>query len=252
MGTNCKVTDCKNKLLAKGYCSTHYKQIRKHGKILSKEDKAAINRNAQLKVNQKYPHWLHTPETRFKASLGRIKPKLECVVKGCNQLAKSKQLCPTHYMYHRKHGGKSPKFAKNIYDNEVKNCIVPECNKKHFALHLCHMHYRRWKKHGDFFLVKQKSGGREVGYNVTDKTKQDLHIKSQGIPRMSKGFKTSQYVGVSYQPKQAFKSWSATLGFNGKHIYLGSFVDELSAASAYDKKALELYGENAKTNLIHK
>jgi len=58
--------------------------------------------------------------------------------------------------------------------------------------------------------------------------------------------KTSKYVGVSL--KRSNLKWLATITKNRKGYSLGTFDSEIEAAKAYDKKALELYGENAKLN----
>ena len=58
--------------------------------------------------------------------------------------------------------------------------------------------------------------------------------------------KTSVYVGVSYS--RSSEKWVACICRYRKHYSLGSFHKEEDAARAYDKKALELYGENAKLN----
>jgi len=44
------------------------------------------------------------------------------------------------------------------------------------------------------------------------------------------------------------KVWAATITHNNKVYYLGSYHTEEDAAKAYDKKALELYGDNARRN----
>lgn len=56
----------------------------------------------------------------------------------------------------------------------------------------------------------------------------------------------SKYKGVS----QARNSprWRACIVVNKKQIHIGTFDDELDAARAYDRKAVELYGEHAFTN----
>jgi hypothetical protein len=61
----------------------------------------------------------------------------------------------------------------------------------------------------------------------------------------SKG-KSSQYKGV-YWHKKAGK-WMARIGVNRKMRFLGYFTDEVEAARAYDRAALEIYGEFACLN----
>jgi hypothetical protein len=61
----------------------------------------------------------------------------------------------------------------------------------------------------------------------------------------------SQYVGVV---KKNGTRWAARIQYRGKQIHIASFTTskyedaELLAAKAYDKKALELFGENARLN----
>ncbi len=57
---------------------------------------------------------------------------------------------------------------------------------------------------------------------------------------------TSKYFGVSL--RKSNNKWRAVLTFNNKHIHIGSFDNEIEAAQAYNKKAIELYGENANLN----
>ncbi len=52
--------------------------------------------------------------------------------------------------------------------------------------------------------------------------------------------------GVSWYKKN--HKWVAGVRINRKFIYLGAFSDKYNAAKAYDKKAVELFGEFALTN----
>jgi len=67
------------------------------------------------------------------------------------------------------------------------------------------------------------------------------------------GFKnsntSSKYIGVSYIDNKD-KLWRATVRFNRKSIIIGHFKEEIHAAIAYNKKALELYGNSAQLNII--
>jgi hypothetical protein len=57
---------------------------------------------------------------------------------------------------------------------------------------------------------------------------------------------SSRFRGVSWQ-KNARK-WAATICYRGVHYYLGLFEDEVEAARARDRKAIELHGEFAWLN----
>jgi len=58
--------------------------------------------------------------------------------------------------------------------------------------------------------------------------------------------KTSKYKGVHWNKRQ--KKWAAQIHCNNKKYYLGYFHDEIEAAKAYDKKAVELHGDFACLN----
>ncbi len=57
---------------------------------------------------------------------------------------------------------------------------------------------------------------------------------------------TSKYKGVSRQSTSG--KWVVTTRLNGKRYHIGSFIDEIEAAKAYDKKATELHGQFACLN----
>ncbi|MCG8501769.1 MAG: AP2/ERF family transcription factor [Firmicutes bacterium] len=57
---------------------------------------------------------------------------------------------------------------------------------------------------------------------------------------------TSKYTGVYYFKRTG--KWQAYINYMKKRSHLGYYDTEESAAKAYDKKALELYGKDAKLN----
>ena len=78
---------------------------------------------------------------------------------------------------------------------------------------------------------------------------EDRSVSKQGLKKSKE--KTSKYVGV--HKKDNGTRWAARIQYRGKTIYAGSFSvnqenAEEQAARAYDKKALEMYGETAKLN----
>jgi hypothetical protein len=64
--------------------------------------------------------------------------------------------------------------------------------------------------------------------------------------RKWRGKKSSQFKGVSFCKRD--KRWEAYIILGKKHIFIGRFDDEETAARAYDKKAKELFGEFANPN----
>src|ERR1035438_9760997 len=63
--------------------------------------------------------------------------------------------------------------------------------------------------------------------------------------KFSRGGKSaSKYKGVNLHSGK----WRAVITPNKKHIYLGSFASEVDAARAYDRAAVEYFGEFARTN----
>lgn len=76
-------------------------------------------------------------------------------------------------------------------------------------------------------------------------TKEKYARTSQGIPGKVES-KSSKYVGVSYIKRR--DKWTAEIRYLKQRYFLGNHESEENAARAYDKKAIELYGDNTKTN----
>jgi hypothetical protein len=94
-----------------------------------------------------------------------------------------------------------------------------------------------------------------------DNRKENLRVCTHQENQMNRGkTKTNKsgYKGVSYMKKKKnmineySKPWSASIRFNGKSIYIGTFAIKEEAARAYDKKAIELFGEFAVLNFPEK
>jgi len=84
----------------------------------------------------------------------------------------------------------------------------------------------------------------KVEYIPWDNLSKNATIGQQGIsPDIPK---TSQYVGVCWCKRP--KKWKASIGQFNEQYLLGYYINEEDAAKAYDKIAIELYGEKCKLN----
>lgn len=57
---------------------------------------------------------------------------------------------------------------------------------------------------------------------------------------------SSKYKGVNY--RKSTGKWQVQIQKKGKLYFVGSFINEVDAAKAYDKKAVELFGNFANLN----
>lgn len=74
---------------------------------------------------------------------------------------------------------------------------------------------------------------------------EDVSLKQAKKHRRITG-NTSKFRGVSLVNKTNI--YKVQTKFKGKHIYLGTFLDEIEAAKVYDKKVYELHGDKAILN----
>jgi hypothetical protein len=113
----CTLDGCGRPHKARGYCQTHYMQLKRG---------APVTPAIKVRVRNKPP---------------------ECVEDGCNEPVKAKGFCRTHYQRLLRHG-----HVKNR--NRAKpfaNCSIKVCDNHVYALGLCHPHYlktRDWRAQG--------------------------------------------------------------------------------------------------------
>ena len=69
--------------------------------------------------------------------------------------------------------------------------------------------------------------------------------------RRKAGNCSSKYKGVSFRRKATMNPWVVSIRTVGrKFVYIGVFATEVEAALAYNNKAVELFGEFARINII--
>ena len=95
--------------------------------------------------------------------------------------------------------------------------------------------------HGEFASTNVSLG------LITEEELKNVRLNKHST-RKRKNVCYSNYVGVSRQKNSNKNPWRAYITFKGKQILLGGFKTEEEAALAYDKKAKELFGNNAKVN----
>lgn len=95
-----------------------------------------------------------------------------------------------------------------------------------------------------------------IDRNGLNNQKHNLRIctRSQNLmnSKKPKEGKTSKYKGVNFIKDQRShnKPWRAEIRLNRKGIVIGTFKTEKEAALAYNKKALELFGEFSRINEV--
>jgi hypothetical protein len=90
-----------------------------------------------------------------------------------------------------------------------------------------------------------------IDHNGLNNCKNNLRICNQHQNQANSKLRidnTSGFKGVNFKKSQ--KSWQANIKCNGKKIFIGSFLTPGEASFAYEKTALELFGEFA--NINHK
>lgn len=94
---------------------------------------------------------------------------------------------------------------------------------------------------GKYTLIVILSNIFKYGYDIREK----LSRLKQGIKPTN--IKTSsRFVGVSWNKEKS--TWEARIRYKGKKFHLGCFAVEEDAAKERDRKAFEIYGEQANLN----
>lgn len=92
-----------------------------------------------------------------------------------------------------------------------------------------------------------------VNRNGLDNRKKNLRLatkSSNGANRKKQNNNTSGYKGVFLMKDGREKKYMARMRFKGKDIFIGYFYTKKDAAIAYNKKALENFGEFSYLNKI--
>lgn len=90
-----------------------------------------------------------------------------------------------------------------------------------------------------------------INHDTLDNRRENLRIcttSQNNMNRTKSANKSSTYKGVCWYYRS--NKWMARIKHNDTRYHLGYFEDEIDAARAYNKKAVELFGPFAKLNLL--
>jgi hypothetical protein len=104
-------------------------------------------------------------------------------------------------------------------------------------------------------LIMSPAKGEMVDHingNTLDNRRSNLRIVSAqtNAANMHASWGSSNYKGVYFDVR--LQKWVASIRKSGVHMHIGVFGDEDDAAIAYDRKAIEVFGEHARTNAPRK
>ena len=124
------------------------------------------------------------------------------------------------------------------WQTQFNHCGIPYATSQGVRMHRLLMGLKK----GDGKIIDHRNR------NSLDNRKSNLRIctNQQNCMNSKPRKGSSEYKGVT-RPKDS-KNWQAQMILNGKHIRLGSYVNEIDAAKAYDVAVINLYGDYAFQN----
>lgn len=115
---------------------------------------------------------------------------------------------------------------------------------------------RRKSRDGIIYMHRQildAPAGTDVDHingDKLDNRRSNLRLvtRTQNLYNMAPRSGTSRFKGVSWHAQR--NKWAVYIQVDRKSIYLGLFTDEIEAARAYNRAALEYIGEYARLNEV--
>lgn len=189
-----------------------------------------------------------------------------CKVQDCEQdvVVKKRQLCTRHYLQVRRHGHT---FVTN---RELRKIAIKEnhaeviLTKGKVAIidieDVGNVQKYQWNYSSGYALTNMPNGKRvylhryllnpptdmvvdHINRDKLDNRRNNIRICKPSDNNYNKDFKnTSGFRGVTWNKRK--RKWAAQTSGYG----LGYFTNKIEAARAYNKKALEIYGEYARLN----
>jgi hypothetical protein len=258
-------------------CYQIYKENANTNNLLNNIE-VRLNINTEFKVKEKpirnLPKYIsHAKNNRFRVKFAYDKNKI-CIY--TNTLDEAKLILENELVKKQNYENnkKNKQLTQNIiYHNDIPIILA----KSHYNIYIIyvdadiwhHLNNYKWHIHNNYcigtingkiismhayiYLYYNNISGTiynpidHININKFDNRIQNLRIVSASSNNQNKEKNkncSSKYIGV-YKNK---KKWISTINKNYKKYYLGSFINEVDAAIAYNNKAIELYGNNCKIN----
>jgi hypothetical protein len=107
--------------------------------------------------------------------------------------------------------------------------------------------------HREIMVAKGQKVVDHIDHNGLNNRRSNLRLctlAQNNRNKVSRNYSSSKYKGVCWHKNR--KKWVATIQLNRKLYNLGYFTDEIEAAKAYDKRAVELHRQFACLNFPQK
>jgi len=202
---------------------------------------------------------------------------MTCTIEGCDKPAKNKGLCNKHYYRIARYG--DPHKSQRISAGELRIDIkdgyadlylttgqIAKIDIDDIPRVKDYCWSAKSKERGNVWYIRGYVEKRNVvlsrylmdapkgmvvdhiNHDPFDNRKSNLRIctHTENLWNLQRKSHKNRFKGISYRKNEG--RWVATICKNAKHYYLGAYKTDVEAARAYDKKAIELFGEYAKVN----
>lgn len=245
----CLVKNCENKYKQCGYCSSHYMQMWRYGKIIDeqreKEKKDRINRKCKVENCDGSAYWRNRGIKGYcykhYEQLYQNGKILKRTHKDKNEIINYDNYCEIILYNFANKGEESKEIARTQIDKEDLEKI------KNYKWGLNGSGYAYNVKNKIFLhhlIIGRKKGFDidHINHNKLDNRKYNLRFATRSQNNMNKKVK-------GYCWDKSKEKWMAYIIINGKQIFLGYFINEQDADKTRKMAEQKYFGEYAYKNI---